>query len=141
LGDDDLTRVAARVEALATFLASENGVNLLAGYKRAGNILNAEAKKGALPSGEPTRPAEPSEEAALFDALKENRPMVAAALAMEDFDAALSALAALRTPVDAFFNAVLVNSPIPAERDNRLRLLGLVRDAIGQAADFSRVSG
>jgi glycyl-tRNA synthetase beta chain len=141
LGDDDLTRVVARVEALGGFLGSENGANLLAGYKRASNILAAESRKGRLPSGAATRPAGPAQEGALFDALREVGPKVAAELDREDFAAALAALASLRGPVDAFFDAVLVNSPAAAERDNRLRLLAEVRDAMGQVADFSLVSG
>jgi glycyl-tRNA synthetase beta chain len=141
LGDDDLTRVVARVEALGGFLGSETGANLLAGYKRASNILAAESRKGRLPSGAATRPAGPAQEGALFDALREVGPKVAAELDREDFAAALAALASLRGPVDAFFDAVLVNSPAAAERDNRLRLLAEVRDAMGQVADFSLVSG
>jgi glycyl-tRNA synthetase beta chain len=141
LGDDDLTRVVARIEALGAFLAADDGINLLAAYKRAGNILNAEARKGPLPTGQSGRPAAPPEEAALYDALGTITPKVAAALGLEDFAAALTDLASLRGPVDAFFDSVLVNSPVAAERDNRLRLLGEVRSAMGQVADFSLVSG
>jgi len=141
LGDDDLTRVVARIEALAAFLASEDGADLLAAYKRAGNILNAEARKQRLPDGRSVRPQEPAEEATLFDALQDCRPRLEAALAAEDYTAALEALAWLRRPVDAFFEGVLVNSTVVAERDNRLRLLGEVRETMGRAADFSRVSG
>ena len=141
LGDDDLTRVVRRIDALGEFLASESGANLLAGYKRASNILAAEARKGPLPGGGAERPAGPPEEVALFDALRDVAPKVVAELDKEDFAASLAALATLRAPVDAFFDGVLVNSAVPAERDNRLRLLGEVRDAMGQAADFSLVSG
>jgi glycyl-tRNA synthetase beta chain len=141
LGDDDLTRVVARIDTLAAFLASEDGADLLAAYKRAGNILNAEARKQPLPDGHPIRPSAPAEEAALFDALRDNRPRLEAALSAEDYDAALEALASLRGPVDAFFDGVLVNSAVATERDNRLRLLGEVRETMGRAADFSRVSG
>jgi glycyl-tRNA synthetase beta chain len=141
LGDDDLVRVVTRVEALSEFLATDDGANLLAAFRRAGNILNAEARKGELPSGPPERPAGPAEEAALFDALEVCRPRVRTALAEEDFVATLSALAGLRGPVDAFFDRVLVNSPVPDERENRLALLQQVREAMGQAADFSLVSG
>jgi glycyl-tRNA synthetase beta chain len=141
LGDDDLTRVVARIEALAGFLAHEDGADLLAAYKRAGNILKAEARKQPLPDGEPIRPAAPAEEAALFDALRESRPGLETALAAEDYTAALEALASLRRPLDAFFDGVLVNSAVASERDNRLRLLGQVRETMGRAADFSRVSG
>jgi glycyl-tRNA synthetase beta chain len=141
LGDDDLVRIVSRVEALTTFLATEDGTNLLQGYKRAANILKAEEKKGALPSGEPSRVAEPAEEGALFDALAALGPKLDAALAAEDFTGAMTALAALRAPVDAFFVGVLVNSDVPAERDNRLRLLQQVQGAMGRVADFSLVTG
>ena len=141
LGDDDLVRIVSRVEALTTFLATEDGTNLLQGYKRAANILKAEEKKGALPSGEPSRVAEPAEEGALFDALAALGPKLDAALAAEDFTGAMTALAALRAPVDAFFVGVLVNSDVPAERDNRLRLLQQVQGSMGRVADFSLVTG
>jgi glycyl-tRNA synthetase beta chain len=141
LGDDDLVRIVSRVEALTTFLATEDGTNLLQGYKRAANILKAEEKKGALPSGEPSRVAEPAEEDALFDALAALGPKLDAALAAEDFTGAMTALAALRAPVDAFFVGVLVNSDVSAERDNRLRLLQQVQGSMGRVADFSLVTG
>ncbi|MBS0411108.1 MAG: glycine--tRNA ligase subunit beta [Proteobacteria bacterium] len=142
LGDDDLVRIVARVEALSAFLATEDGANLLAGYKRAANILGAEAKKGALPTGEAReRAGAPAEELALIRAVEGVSGAVDAALAKEDFGAAMTALAGLRAPVDAFFEAVLVNSDNPEERANRLRLLVQVRDAMGQVADFSQVSG
>ncbi len=139
---DDLARTVARVRALEAFLATDDGANLLAGYKRAANILDAEARKGALPTGEPAPgPALPAPERGLIEALAAARPRVEAALAAEDFATALAALAALRAPVDAFFDQVLVNSPVAEERDNRLRLLAQVTDAMSQVADFSRVSG
>jgi glycyl-tRNA synthetase beta chain len=141
LGDDDLVRIVSRVEALTTFLATEDGTNLLQGYKRAANILKAEEKKGPLPTGEPSRVAEPAEEGALFDALAALGPKLDAALAAEDFTGAMTALAALRAPVDAFFVGVLVNSDVAAERDNRLRLLQQVQSAMGRVADFSLVTG
>lgn len=141
LGDDDLVRVASRVEALTAFLAAEDGANLLAAYKRAGNILDSEARKGALAEGPAHRVNSPAEEEALFDALAACRPRVTDALAREDFAIALSAMAALRVPVDSFFDRVLVNSPVAAERDNRLAILAEVRAVMGLAADFSRVSG
>ncbi len=141
LGDDDLVRIVSRVEALTTFLATEDGTNLLQGYKRAANILKAEEKKGPLPTGEPSRVAEPAEEGALFDALAALDPKLDAALAAEDFTGAMTALAAVRAPVDAFFVGVLVNSDVPAERDNRLRLLQQVQSAMGRVADFSLVTG
>jgi glycyl-tRNA synthetase beta chain len=142
LGDDDLVRVVARVEALGEFLATDDGANLLAGYKRAANILRAEEKKGALPTGVATvLPGAPAEEGALIAALAAAAPKVEAALAAEDFATAMSALASLRAPVDAFFDKVLVNSDVPGERANRLKLLGQVRDLMGRVADFSQISG
>jgi glycyl-tRNA synthetase beta chain len=130
-----------RADALTDFLATEDGTNLLQGYKRAANILKAEEKKGPLPTGEPSRVAEPAEEGALYDALAALAPKLDAALAAEDFTGAMTALAALRAPVDAFFVGVLVNSDVPAERDNRLRLLQQVQSAMGRVADFSLVTG
>lgn len=141
LGDDDLVRVVRRVEALSTFLAGEDGANLLAAFRRAGNILEAEARKGALTKVEAQRTQAPGDEMFLFDALAACRPQVADDLAREDYAGALAALARLRAPVDAFFDGVLVNSPVAAERDNRLALLAEVRAIMGQAADFSLVSG
>ncbi len=141
LKDDDLVRIVARVDALDAFLKTEDGANLLAGYRRAVNILKAEEKKGPLPEGAPIAVSEPVEEAALFGALQTVLPRLDAAMAAENFTGAMTALAALRTPVDAFFTAVLVNSPVAAERDNRLRLLQQVRDSMGRVADFSLVTG
>jgi glycyl-tRNA synthetase beta chain len=142
LGDDDLVRIVARVEALDGFLTTEDGTNLLAGYKRATNILRAEEKKGAMPSGPAVAMAgAPAAELALVQALAGVEPQVAQALAAEDFVAAMQALSGLRGPVDAFFEQVLVNAEDPAERDNRLRLLSQVRDAMGRVADFSQVTG
>jgi glycyl-tRNA synthetase beta chain len=142
LGDDDLVRIVARVEALDGFLTTEDGANLLAGYKRATNILKAEEKKGAMPSGPAVAMAgAPAAELALVHALAGAEPAVAKALAAEDFVSAMQALSGLRSPVDAFFEQVLVNAEDPAERDNRLRLLSQVRDAMGRVADFSQVTG
>ena len=142
LGDDDVVRICRRVEALGRFLASDDGANLLIGHKRASNILAAEAKKSPLPQGAATlRPGAPPEEGALVRAIAAAEPIVEHALAAEDFAGAMRALAALRGPVDAFFDKVLVNSEIPAERANRLKLLGQVRGLMDQVADFSQVSG
>lgn len=142
LGDDDLLRIVARVEALSGFLATEDGTNLLAGYKRATNILRAEEKKGALPTGAAAAMAgAPAAETALVDALSAVAPRVETALSAEDFVGAMQALAGLRAPVDAFFEEVLVNAEDAAERDNRLRLLTQVRDAMGRVAEFSQVTG
>ena len=139
LGDDDLVRIVAKVNALSGFLGTEDGKNLLAGYKRAVNILKAEEKKGALPTGEPE--AAEAEEGALFIAVGRMEAEVGKALKTEDYEAAMRALSSLRAPVDAFFDKVLVNSEVASERDNRLRLLAKVRDAMGRVADFSQVTG
>ncbi|OIQ64452.1 glycine--tRNA ligase beta subunit [mine drainage metagenome] len=140
--DDDLVRIVARVQALSDFLTTEDGANLLAGYKRAGNILKAEEKKDALPAGAAVPMAgAPAEEAALISAISLAEPEVARALQHEDFAGAMRALSRMRRPVDAFFEGVLVNSEVAAERENRLRLLVQVRDAMGEVADFSLVNG
>jgi glycyl-tRNA synthetase beta chain len=142
LGDDDLVRIVARVEALDAFLATLDGANLLAGYKRATNILKAEEKKGPLPEGAAVAmPGAPAAETALIAALAAAEPKALAALAQEDFAGAMSALSVLRAPVDAFFEAVLVNDPDAAVRQNRLCLLMQVRAVMGRVADFSLVAG
>jgi glycyl-tRNA synthetase beta chain len=144
LGDDDLVRIVARVEALDRFLATEDGANLLAGFKRAANILRAEAKKnpGEVYEGtvDPSLATAP-EEQALAAAVERARRELDERVGREDFAGAMAALAALRAPVDAFFDKVLVNDPDPAVRLNRLRLLSQMRDAAGQVADFSLVTG
>ncbi len=141
-GDDDLARLAARARALQAFLATDDGANLLAGDKRAGNILDAERRKGALARA-PARVMEgaPAEEVALIDRLAHVRARVFASLARGDFARALTELAGLREPVDAFFDKVLVNAEERAIRDNRLALLSGVRAAMREVADFSRIGG
>jgi glycyl-tRNA synthetase beta chain len=143
LGDDDLVRIVRRVEALDAFLATDDGANLLAGYKRASNILKAEAKKGAVPTGMVNTglPGQPEAETTLAFAAAVAATAVDAALETEDFAAAMTALARLRAPVDAFFTDVMVNSDVPAERDNRLKLLGQVRAVMGRVADFGMIGG
>ncbi|MFA4949725.1 glycine--tRNA ligase subunit beta [Brevundimonas sp.] len=143
VGDDDLVRIVRRVEALDGFLSTDDGANLLAGYKRASNILRAEAKKGDVPTGmvQTGLPGQPEEEVALAFAVGAAGTAVDAALDTEDFAAAMTALAGLRGPVDAFFDKVLVNSDVAEERDNRLKLLGQVRDVMGRVADFGQVGG
>ncbi|MGH7019840.1 MAG: glycine--tRNA ligase subunit beta, partial [Brevundimonas sp.] len=138
LGDDDLVRIVRRVEALAAFLATDDGANLLAGYKRASNILKAEEKKGPLPEGAVATGLanQPAEETALAFAAAAAASAVDAALETEDFAAAMTALALLRGPVDAFFTGVMVNSDVAEERENRLKLLGQVRGVMGRVADF-----
>ena len=143
LGDDDLVRIVRRVEALDGFLATDDGANLLAGYKRASNILKAEEKKGAVPVGmvETGLPGQPEQETALAFAAAAAATAVDAALETEDFAAAMTALSRLRAPVDAFFDKVMVNSEVAAERENRLKLLGQVRAVMGRVADFGMVGG
>lgn len=143
LGDDDLVRIVRRVEALDAFLATDDGANLLAGSKRAANILRAEAKKGDVPTGmvQTGLPNQPEAETALAFAVASASTAVDAALETEDFAAAMTALARLRSPVDAFFTDVMVNSDVPEERANRLKLLGQVRDVMGRVADFAQIAG
>jgi len=143
LGDDDLVRIVRRVEALAAFLATDDGANLLAGYKRAAQLLKAEEKKGPLPEGAVATglPNQPEEETALAFAAAAAASAVDAALEAEDFAAAMTALAALRGPVDAFFTAVMVNSDMAEERENRLKLLGQVRGVMNRVADFGQIAG
>ena len=142
LGDDDLMRIVARVEALSAFLATENGANLLAGYKRATNILRAEEKKSGWKNAPSyLRDAEPPEETELRRSLQERDLYIRGAIQDERFGEAMKGLAELRGPVDAFFEKVLVNSDIPEERENRLNLLAEVRGLMDQVADFSLVAG
>ena len=135
-GEDDLVRLLARVKALQSFIATDDGANLLAGYKRAANILKKEAFE---PGGVNSAP-EPAE-AALATALDIAEPAAAAAIADERFEDAMAALATLRAPIDAFFTDVIVNDPDPAKRAARLALLTRVRDAVHGVADFSRIEG
>jgi glycyl-tRNA synthetase beta chain len=142
LGDDDLVRIVARVEALDGFLKTDDGKNLLAGYKRASNILKAEEKKGwKAQGGREILPDASAPEVQLHDALRMIEQPLANALEAEDFTAAMQELAGLRGPVDAFLDGVFVNSEVEAERDNRLKTLAAVREAMGRVADFSLVGG
>jgi glycyl-tRNA synthetase beta chain len=145
--NDDLLLITRRVAALGRFLDTEDGRNLLAGYRRAANILKAEEKKdgeGAF-SGAPElqliADAGLIEEKALAVALAQATPKAEAAIAAEDYEGAMAALAELRPAVDAFFDKVTVNDPDPALRANRLRLLNQLREATRAVADFSRIAG
>jgi len=141
--EDDLVRLLALVAALGDFLKTEDGANLLAGYKRASNILRAEEKKdGAGFEAEPEagKLAEDAERA-LFDALGIAREAATTSLKTEDFAAAMAALAKLRAPIDAFFDKVTVNADDVDLRLNRLRLLAAVRSVMGEVADFSKIEG
>ena len=138
-----LDKLVRRLTALEAFLSTEDGASLLAGYKRASNILKAEEKKGAVPTGmvQTGLPNQPEAETTLAMATAAAATAVDTALDAEDFAAAMTALAALRSPVDAFFTDVMVNSDVAAERDNRLKLLGQVRAVMGKVADFGQVAG
>ncbi|HYD14368.1 MAG TPA: glycine--tRNA ligase subunit beta [Allosphingosinicella sp.] len=157
-GEDDLVRLLARVRALQNFVESPQGADLLAGYKRAANILK---KEGWEHEQIPVRPernrgtaqdefvdgvrvsgyAPQIEETELDDALDAAEPKVRAALADEEYERAMAALASLRAPVDAFFDKVTVNDPDPATRELRLNLLARMRSAVHRVADFSRIEG
>ncbi|WP_375421619.1 glycine--tRNA ligase subunit beta [uncultured Sphingomonas sp.] len=165
-GEDDLVRLLARVRALQAFVGTPDGTNLLAGYKRAANILKKEGytpprapahagaqgqaasdNPGLLPAQEhgardgalPYTPE--SAEAALFAALDSAEPAATAAIAAEDFEGAMVALASLRAPIDAFFETVTVNDPDQDKRAARLHLLARVRTAVHSVADFSKIEG
>jgi glycyl-tRNA synthetase beta chain len=143
-GQDDLLMIVWRVEALGRLLDTEDGKNLLAGYRRAANILRAEEKKegaGAFAGPhDPTKLVLPAEKD-LADVLAAAGAAARERVGREDFEGAMRALAALRAPVDAFFLDVTVNAADPALRLNRLRLLGELRDAMHAVADFSKVAG
>jgi glycyl-tRNA synthetase beta chain len=140
--NDDLLLIVRRVEALSTFLDTEDGKNLLAGTKRAANILVAEEKKGTRIAAavDPALFAEASEKA-LFAAVNQAEKEAGEAIGKQDFSAAMRALSALRGPVDVFFEQVLVNAEDEAVRANRLALLARIREATGQVADFSKIGG
>jgi glycyl-tRNA synthetase beta chain len=160
-GEDDLVRLLARVKALQAFVGTEAGANLLAGYKRAGNILKSsperggggEADGGVPSSGQsgaggnlgPHRPvgAPPrsGEELALETALNTAEPLATSAIAAEDFEGAMSALSTLRAPIDAFFEGVMVNDPDPHKRAYRIGLLERFVSAVHRVADFSKIEG
>jgi glycyl-tRNA synthetase beta chain len=162
-GEDDLVRLLARVKALQAYITTAEGANLLAAYKRAANILKqAESSSPSTRDGEGDRSAQPrgggappsvadatatspslvdGEELALRTALDAAEPKAAAALSVEDFEGAMAALATLRAPIDAFFEAVMVNDPDQDKRAFRLGLLARFRDAVTQVADFSKIEG
>ncbi|RWO93424.1 glycine--tRNA ligase subunit beta [Mesorhizobium sp.] len=140
--NDDLLQIVRRVKALGSFLDTEDGKNLLAGTKRAANILAAEEKKKTT-IAENVEPALFREEAekSLFAAVNQAEKKAGQAINNEDFSAAMLALSALREPVDSFFERVLVNDEDQAVRANRLALLARIRAATGQVADFSKIAG
>jgi len=146
-GQDDLLMIVRRVDALGKFLDSEDGKNLLVGYRRAANILRAEEKK----DGEGAFDASPDhhlieakgepEEKALFHVMQAAERHAREHVEAEDFEGAMRALAELRPAVDAFFDKVTVNADDPALRANRLRLLNMLRRATLAVADFSKIGG
>jgi glycyl-tRNA synthetase beta chain len=162
---DEIVGNLARVKALQNFVQTEDGTNLLAGYKRAANILKKEGwgeddnTKSAHPepvegSSQGLRQAQPERdgekplsynlenaETALVAALDSAEPAARDAIAREDFAAAMAALASLRAPIDTFFEEVIVNDPDPAKRTARLGLLARIRTAVDAVADFSRIEG
>jgi glycyl-tRNA synthetase beta chain len=144
LGQDDLLMIVRRVDALGRLLDTEEGKNLLAGYRRAANILRAEEKKDGASAfagqHDPALLALPAEKD-LADVLAAAGAAARERVAAEDFEGAMRALAALRAPVDTFFLDVTVNADDPALRLNRLRLLGELREAMHAVADFSKVAG
>jgi glycyl-tRNA synthetase beta chain len=158
-GEDDLVRLLARVKALQAFVGTAEGANLLAGYKRAANILKqaegadkntvtpAQAGASGVGALTPEMPAFvgmtdfTDEELTLKSALNTAEPLAAAAIAAEDFAAAMTALASLRAPIDAFFDGVMVNDPDPDKRAFRIGLLTRFRDAVHTVADFSKIEG
>ncbi len=159
-GEDDLVRLLARVKALQGFVATQEGADLLAGYKRAANILKGDGKSPS-PSGEelgveavndsstsddkphpnPSPEGEGLESRNLQSALNTAEPLAAAAIEAERFEDAMAALASLRAPIDAFFDGVMVNDPDPEKRAFRIGLLTRFRDAVHRVADFSRIEG
>jgi glycyl-tRNA synthetase beta chain len=139
---DDLLDITRRVEALGAFLDTEDGKNLLAGTKRAANILAAEEKKGtAVADAVDESFLELDAEKKLFNAVTRSVDQARQAIEKEDYSSAMSALAALREPVDSFFEDVLVNAEDEKVRANRLALLAMIRETTGAVADFSRISG
>ncbi|WP_439138740.1 glycine--tRNA ligase subunit beta [Planktotalea sp.] len=142
-GNDDLALLVKRAVALEAFLKTEDGTNLLQGFKRANNILSKEEDKDGVEYsyGGDVKFAETEEERALFAALTAEGPAIETALKAEDFAGAMSGMAGLRAPIDAFFEAVQVNSDNQTVRRNRLNLLSDIRKLVGSVADLTRVEG
>ena len=139
---DDLLIIARKVEALSAYINSEDGQNLVAGTKRAANILAAEEKKGSVIENviDTTKFVDPLE-TALFEALNDATNKAGHAVDKEDFAGAMMELSRLRGPVDAFLDGVLVNDPDPAVKANRLALLNDMKKATLRVADFSKIAG
>ena len=142
-GNDDLTLLVRRAEALAAFLKTDDGENLLQGFKRANNILTqAEARDGVEYSfGADPKFAEDPAERTLFTALDAAEGAIAPAMKAEDFATAMTAMASLRAPIDAFFEAVQVNTDNAVVRRNRLNLLSRIRQICLSVADLTKLEG
>ncbi|WP_024508235.1 glycine--tRNA ligase subunit beta [Bradyrhizobium sp. ARR65] len=142
-GQDDLLMIVRRVEALAAFLDTDDGKNLLAGTKRASNILAIEERrdKRTFDGAPDVALYSLAEEKALAKAIDQVKAQAGAAVAREDFAGAMSVMATLRPPVDAFFDKVRVNDDDPKVRENRLKLLNQIRTATRAVADFSKIEG
>ena len=132
-------RVVGAAFALQAFMATDDGANLHAAYKRAANILKKE--EGSWSADQASEGEIEAAEAALMSALDAAGPKAAAALEEEDFTGAMEALSLLRAPIDAFFEDVIVNAEDAGARARRLALLERFRNAVGQVADFSKVEG
>jgi glycyl-tRNA synthetase beta chain len=142
-GQDDLLVIVRRVGALGKFLDTEDGKNLLAGYKRATNIIRIEEKKDGREYTDAPDPRlyQLPEETALAQAIQAAGTEATHAVSSEDFAGAMRAMAKLRPPVDAFFDKVTVNVDDKPLRENRLKLLNQIREATRAVADFSRIEG
>ncbi len=140
-GDGRLDRIVMRAEALQGFVTTDEGANLLAGYKRAANILKQSGDADEWMLKQVQHDGLGEAEALLLTALDAAEPKAAAAIEAEDFEGAMTALASLRAPIDAFFEGVMVNDPDPAVRAFRLGLLARFRDAVHRVADFSKIEG
>ena len=142
-GEDDLVRLVSRAEALQSFLQAEDGENLLAAYRRATNIVTIEEKKDSRSYDGAVKPEllDQPEEKALHEVVSAGASAATAHIAKENFTAAMEAMAALRGPVDAFFDTVTVNCDDQAQRENRLNLLAQFRATLGQIADFGQIEG
>jgi glycyl-tRNA synthetase beta chain len=142
-GQDDLLMIVKRVAALSKFLDSDDGKNLLAGVRRATNILRIEEKRDgrSFDGNVNTNILIQGEERELNTAINGASARARQAVATEDFEAAMRAIAKLRAPVDAFFDKVTVNADDPSFRENRLKLLNRIRIATREVADFSRIEG
>jgi glycyl-tRNA synthetase beta chain len=145
MGDDDLVRIVTRAKAVQEFITTDNGKNLLAAYKRASNILSIEEKKDGIiynrTDFDDTLPLESAERALRFHHSPERNEELLTWLKNEQYKDFMGWLATLRTPVDQFFEKIMVNSEEPHIRANRLRLLAMIKGVMDDIADFSKIEG